>query len=119
MIPLKIKTVVFSDGTKIKVSEANWIINTKIVRMEEEAENNPLPDPDAQRFHLFVYPKLFAPSSGDVPTEEEAMNMPEDDLNKWREAVEELIPRWYSLPTGEKQSDDADPSAKKKGRKRG
>ena len=72
----KTEEVVFSDGSCLTVSEENWDIGMLLSEMEREAQENPLPDLRAQLFHQMFYPKLFACSSGDVPSEEAARTMP-------------------------------------------
>jgi hypothetical protein len=95
-ILLKTKVVEFRDGSSLTVSESSWNTTMRLAELEEFARANPLDDPMKQMFREEFYPKLAACSSGDVPDEETARNLPDDQLDLWYSAVREINPRWFA-----------------------
>lgn len=93
----KVEEVIFSDGSCLTVSEENWDTAMRLSELESEAQAAPLEDPRAQLFHSMFYPKLAACSSGDVPTEVEARQMPSAELDKWYAVVKRLNPQWFAV----------------------
>ncbi len=102
--------VEFRDGTSLTVSEATWLEDTKLLEYEDaarltndvelkKAEGRTLSriEQKVQFFRLNIYPKLAACSSGDVPSEEEARQMPSSELNRWYAACKRVNPDWFSV----------------------
>jgi hypothetical protein len=59
---------------------------------------DPLEDKRLQYFREEIYPLLFSPASGDVPSLEDAYAMigtAPDDLDEWYRAVQRLNPGWF------------------------
>lgn len=96
----KIEVVIFRDKSKLTLSESNWNIGMKLIRLTQEAEGKPpLDETEAQIFRVNIYPKLLAcVVKGSPPTEEEAAVMPEAELDKWYEAAKRLNPKWFAMP---------------------
>lgn len=96
---LERKTITFSNGQTIVLSHSNWRIARKMDRMEREAENNPLPDPDDQLFALNFYPKMAsAVVSENCPTLEQALTtMSSEDLDLWYTGAREINPQWFKV----------------------
>lgn len=90
------EVVEFRDNTSVTVTERNWETDARIVALETEAEQNPLEDQQRQFFHLYVYPKLAACSTGDVPSEEDAYDMPSGEREKWWDAAKRVNPKWFA-----------------------
>lgn len=110
---LKREVVEFRDGTKLTVTEANWAISMRLQELEEQAVKSPLEDVSQQTFNLVIYPKLAACSSGDVPSLQEALEMPSTELDKWYFAVKRLNSDWFvTLEQASKEE-----VTKKKGKK--
>lgn len=105
-IDCKTETVEFRDGSSLTLSESNWTIGMKLVRLTQEAATQPpLEDLDAQVFRVNVYPKLIAGVvDGIPPTEEQAQAMPESELDKWYNAAERLNPKWFVSPEPEAEA---------------
>lgn len=58
-------------------------------------------DPSVATYvHEFLYPSLAACSQGSLPTEEEFLNLSEEDAQAWMDAAAALNPDWFSR-TGE------------------
>jgi len=114
---LKRETVKFRDGTKLTVIEANWAVSLKLQELEEQASAAPLEDPKSQRFNLLVYPKLAACSSGQVPSMQEALEMPSTELDKWFLAVKNLNSDWFEILTTPEEVDGSPKALAKKGKK--
>ncbi len=106
------ETVEFSDGTSLVVHEATWLEDAQLVELEDKAaeinqaeiekakdEGRELTvtEKKVQFFRHDIYPKIAAPSSGDVPTEEEARLMPASQLNKWYAAARRVNPDWFTV----------------------
>ena len=62
--------------------------SAKVERMRQEAASVPLEDPDEQNLLEYFYPILFYCSEGDIPTQEEFLDMPLSQTNEWYEAVD-------------------------------
>lgn len=115
-IACKTATVTFRDGSSLTLSESNWNIGMKLNRMMQAASLRPaLDDLDAQTFRVTVYPKLVAcVVKGVPPTEDEAREIPEAELDKWYEAVQKLNPKWFVLPEDLAAEEEPAPEIKKK-----
>jgi hypothetical protein len=120
---LKSEVVEFRDGTKLTVTEATWEADMRVGTMELKAqerskelviskgENLVEADISWMTFFRDFYPKLAACSTGNVPTEEEAYNMPSEERDKWYAAAHNVNPLWFkaldavlkSLNTSEKE----------------
>jgi hypothetical protein len=101
---------------EITVWEANWDMGSTPARVEEEAHKlraslNGSGDPALLDFYELVYPWLFAYSTGNVPTLEEAYELPDKDLDKWYEALRctnpELFPETIVADTTVTFRDDS------------
>jgi len=92
---LKKEVVEFRDGSKVTVAEATWSVSIRLQELEEQASKAPREDPSEQIFHLLVYPKLLACSSGDVPDLETALMMPSSEIDRWYFAVKRINPDWF------------------------
>jgi hypothetical protein len=79
----------------IVVTEANWPVDIKLSQMEKAAQEETLEDPQRQFYHVVIYPKLCACSTGDVPPEEEAYLMPSVEHDKWYGAANRMNPHWF------------------------
>lgn len=92
---------------RIVVSQENWHIGTRLTRLEDEARSlPPHEDPNAQIFRVALYPQLAAAIvEGEVPTEEQALNMPTPELNRWFEAVKRQNTHWFETPEEESDED--------------
>ena len=112
----KSEVVEFRDGSKLTVTEANWAISLKMQDLMEDAEKHPKEDLSAQAFNSFMWPRLFACSTGDVPNFEAALELPESELNVWFFAVRRVNPDWF--PTEEDLKLSITEKHEKKGRKR-
>jgi len=93
---LKTEVVTFRDKKQVTVSEENWNIGTLLTKLNEDAAKEPVDNVNDQVFRQVFYPKLAACSSGDVPSEEEAKQMPSMELDKWYEAVRRVNPQWFA-----------------------
>lgn len=114
-VTVKKKTITFSDGSELTISQANWDISMRLTHLEDAARDNPVDDPDQQLFMIAFYPRLAACAEGEVPTEEEARQMPSDDLDLWYATVKEMNPKWF--PDTESIEDES--KDKKKGQRKG
>lgn len=70
-----------------------------------------------------IYPKLAACSTGDVPSEEEALRMPVSELNRWYLAAKNVNPDWFRIfeeiaEEMRKNGESEEKIARKKRRKR-
>lgn len=111
--------VVFSDGTKVLVSDGN--VPTALMRLRDLEENAELHPAETVIRHVFrstFYPKLAACSSGDVPDEDTARSMPTIETNKWYEAVNRVNPHWFKALHELKAAADAEELKKKRKRPR-
>jgi len=121
------QTVTLRDGTKLELSEVDWVASLKMGRIETEQKeiwNKKYPDlldpdlgkhpeavisdPDEYsrfRFAIFFYPKLAGSCiNGNTPTLEEALAMPAVELNKWYFASKEVNPDiWELTPAGDEK----------------
>lgn len=91
--------VELSVGLKLKLSQSNWRISRKKETMQNEAEVNPLPDPDDQLFAANFYPLLAAAVVSDnCPTLEDCLqNIPEVDLELWYATAKKANPSWFTV----------------------
>lgn len=80
----------------IVVTEANWPIDIKLSQMEKAAQEEVLDDPQRHFYHVVIYPKLCACSTGDVPDELEAYLMPSVEHDKWYGAAMRMNPHWFT-----------------------
>jgi len=101
----------------IIVTEANWPVDIKLSQMERAAKEEILDDPQRQFYHVVIYPKLAACSTGDVPAEEEAYLMPSVEHNKWYNAASNMNPSWFE-PLEEAAAKMTAEALKKKEKKR-
>ena len=85
----------------------------RLQALEKQAIENPVADMDQQTFNKGLYPKLLACSSGDVPTLEDALQMPSTELDKWFFAVKRLNPDWFDMP-GETVKEDPEKKSRKR-----
>ena len=88
------------------VWEANWDMSATpdIIRKEaSKGRSGEDVDYDLVSFHESIYPWLAAYSKGNVPTLQEAFELPDDDLDLWYEAVKatntDLFPEGQLPPT--------------------
>jgi hypothetical protein len=95
------KTFTLSDGRSFTIHEANWQMATDRQEFEESARQekaklNGSGDPDKLFFMERIYPILASCSIGEnVPTSDDAITLPEDDLDNWFFAVRDLNPGWF------------------------
>jgi len=66
--------------------------SAKVERMRVAAKETPSDDLDVQVLREYVYPLLFGCSVGDLPSEEDFLNMPAVEAGIWYEAVDALNP---------------------------
>ena len=104
---LRFKKFTLKDGRVIEVFEQNWDISMTLSEEMRKASIDPLPDKRKQYFREEIYPVLFAPTSGDVPTLDEAYAMLEhdkssEDLDGWYKIVQTVNPDWFSNLTHNK-----------------
>lgn len=92
---LNSESVKFRDGSKLVVMEAAWAASIRLQDLENEARKAPLVDASDNIFNLYVYPKLAACSTGNVPTMKAALLMPSAELDKWYNAVKRVNPDWF------------------------
>jgi hypothetical protein len=93
------------DNRTVTVRQLRVRDSAKIERMRQEAQAVPDEDPDVQVMREYFYPILAICSEGDVPTEEEFLNMPVLEANIWYEALDELNPGILS-GVGEEPDDE-------------
>lgn len=103
---LRSVTIVFRDNTSLTVTEANWAASMRLLAMEEQAVKEPVEWPAEQLFRQGIYPKLAACSSGQVPSVEEALNMPTTELDKWYEAAKEMNSHWFNKSDGQETEEE-------------
>lgn len=113
---------------RIFVSEMNFFSSFKLGNLLKElyAEFNPvdgtLPKDDTQvvkeNLLLNVWAPLAICSTGDVPTKEEFLQLPEADIQFWVETARELGVKFPWLDDLEAVIDQVREEAKKKARKR-
>ncbi len=92
------ETVVFRDKSKVTVFEENQLIGEYLIRLEQDALENPLTGKDdlpRQVFRQAYYSKLLACSVGDVPSDEETLVMPSSELQKWIDAARKINPNFF------------------------
>ena len=95
-------------GQKITVSQANVQIGFRHDRMIGEAveANKDEPDPD-RRNSRFFFANLVAPvidwDGLQPPTFEEFEQLPEEETNRWFEAVRKLNGHWFNRVSTEEQ----------------
>lgn len=67
--------------------------------LEAKGEAGTLTEEEDKRqyFRLSLYPKLAACSSGDVPDEQTAFDMPVDQFWVWYNAVKQVAPQWFEI----------------------
>jgi hypothetical protein len=98
---LRTGTVELSDGRTLTVTQENWDISMRLADEQRKALADPLEDTRKQYFREKLYPVLFASSSGDVPSLDQAYAMldslqQEKDLNSWYRAVQDVNPDWFT-----------------------
>lgn len=94
----RIETVIFRDGSKIKLVEESGMpgIVLRLLDLEDEAMLEPNDDPDIQIFRLSFYPKMAAcVIEGDVPPADLLRKWPTSEINKWYEATRRVNPEWF------------------------
>lgn len=94
------KTIQFSDGREITVSESTWESASIRSRIEEtsRARRSHLNGSGDPVFFFFVetfYSYLASCSSGAIPSEEEAYILPDPDLDSWYQAVISVNPESF------------------------
>lgn len=87
-------------GSSLIVWEASWETSMAQSAMETEARTlkeklSGSPDPDRLYFHEFIYAPLAAASTGEVPTLDQAFELPSSELDAWYEVVREVDPENY------------------------
>lgn len=115
---LKSEVVVFKDKTTLTVTEANWDVSMTLQHLEEQAAKDDQDKLTRQIFHVLIYPKLVACSSGQVPSEQEAWDMPATELNRWYEAANRVNKHWFEKLDDPKTLDEIEKQLKKKGKQR-
>jgi hypothetical protein len=100
MIERKSQSLTIGKKWKIQVWEANWSMSGIPERIEKEAQQlrsslNGSGDRALLDFHEMVYPWLFAYSTGNVPTLEEAYKLPDKELDRWYDAVRHTNPDMF------------------------
>jgi hypothetical protein len=115
---LKSEVVKFRDGTSLTVTEANWDMSMRLQQKEEQASKDKLESSARQLFHVLIYPKLEACSTGQVPTETEAYDMPATELNEWYIAAQRVNGHWFKELEEPKTEEEMKIRLKKKERKR-
>jgi hypothetical protein len=97
MRDLQTYEVELSVGLVLKMSQSNWRISRKKEKLQLDAQENPLEDPDDQLFAVNFYPVLAAAVvSNNCPTLEECLEViPEDDLEAWYATAKKANPSWF------------------------
>lgn len=90
----------FSDGREIRVSESLWeMANTRSsleeVARADRARLNGSGDPILLFFKENYYSALFSCSIGEIPSAEEALALPAQDLDRWFQTLIEANPTEY------------------------
>jgi hypothetical protein len=90
------KDVVFTDGSKLTVIDANIpSVIMKLFDLEAEANANPHTDLNKQVFRMSFYVRMKACSIGNVPTEDEARTWRSSETDKWYQAVNQVNPHFF------------------------
>lgn len=89
------KPLTLSQGQALVVWEPNWENAMARSAIETEARKAD-GTPELLYFQEFIYAPLAACSSGDVPTVEQAFQLPAEDLDAWFEAARDLDPESYT-----------------------
>jgi hypothetical protein len=130
---LKTQVVKFVDSAgkvigEVGVTAAGFLEDQRLGDLENDAiarnlaelaqhNGNPFTKDEerARSFRVGFYPKMAACSTGDIPSEDEALHMPSAELDKWWTAAKECNPRWFEVFKDiEKMSES---ELKKKGKK--
>jgi len=96
--------VVFRDGTVFEiVSSYLPSVTMRRVKLEEEALKK---EEDREKpkdvFAWYLYPILASCSVGEIPPPDEIrQTWPESEIYKWRDAVEEVNPQWFTTSEAE------------------
>jgi hypothetical protein len=91
----------FQDGRELKVLEASWDRASLRSTIEEQARAdktrlNGSGDPVLLYFKEVFYASLASCSLGNVPSAEEALSLPDQDLDSWWLSVVEVNPETYA-----------------------
>ena len=96
---LNTKEYTFKDGKAIVISQESWDVSMTLSEEQRKAVDSPLDDKRMQFFREKIYPVLFAPASGDVPSMEESYAMLETnpaDLDGWYKTCQIINPTWFT-----------------------
>lgn len=94
------------DDRKLTIHVLRVRDSGKVDRMREAAKATPVEDPDVQTLRVLYYPVFAACTTGDkVPTEEEFLDMPNIEGNKWFDAVAELNPGLFPKAESEEKKE--------------
>lgn len=89
------KALPLSTGVVLTVWESSW--ETSMVRSAMEADARKRKgEPEQLYFHEKIYAPLAACSTGEIPSVEQAFQLPAEDLNAWFEAAREVDPESYT-----------------------
>lgn len=89
----------FSDGRQIVITQENWDIGYALQEEQLKAKERKFEDASLQYFSEKIWPVLFAPSSGDIPSLEEAFRMATEapaDLDGWYKTVQKINSKWFT-----------------------
>jgi hypothetical protein len=94
------KLITLSRGLVLTVWESSWEISMARTALEEDARkkstNKQGELSDQLYFQKLIYAPLAACSTGDVPSMEQAFQLPAEDLDAWFEAAREVDPESYT-----------------------
>lgn len=89
------------DGRKMTVHVLRVRDSAKVERMRVAAVAAPVDDADVQLLRELYYPVLAGCTDGDVPTEDEFIDMSILIANEWFDAVDKLNPGLLPQPSEE------------------
>jgi len=93
------------DGRKLTVHILRVRDSIRVERMRDAAKAVPVDDPTVQTLREVYYPVLAGCTEGNVPTEEEFLDMPNAEGNKWFDAVDELNPGMFPKADGDEKKE--------------
>jgi len=91
-------------GRAITVFKASYVMSLQrsvlIADANKEKPNGEYKNLDSSvvtYVHQLLFPSLVACSHGKLPTEEEFLNLLEEDVQKWMDVASDLNPDWFSI----------------------
>lgn len=92
------------DGRELTVHVLRVRDAAKVERLREVAKASPVDDSTVQILREQYYPVFAGCTEGDVPTEDEFLDMPNVEANKWFATVSELNPGLFPEPEGKEET---------------